>query len=285
MFLYQLGTDQLEKLFSLVRTITHARNCDSLELTQRLAHAGSIELILQKHPTWKRIHSRRLVGSRDATSQREWSGKLDLESVNIASTWKLGEIEAVKILNLPNDYFEILKGTGVTMLKPNKRLVGVNVDTERTEEDLGVVSDDVDVSDAVDDSNDIDVEENLASLEIEEIFQEDTVSSIKISSTINIDGKEVHKASIIKRLLNSDEEQCSSDRLRRVRGHTKHPDKITEVQSELDLDDCILLGDTLAAKVQIDSKASLCILRIKAIRDITSKKYETVINGIDVGRK
>ena len=34
MFLYQLGTDQLEKLFSLVRTITHARNCDSRNMSQ-----------------------------------------------------------------------------------------------------------------------------------------------------------------------------------------------------------------------------------------------------------
>ena len=120
MYLYQLGTDQLEKLFSLIRTITHARKCDSLEIMQRLSHAGCIELILQKHPTWKRLHSRRLVGSHDATSEREWKGRLDLEEVNIVSTWKLGEIEAIKILNLPNDYFENLKDSGVTMLRPKK---------------------------------------------------------------------------------------------------------------------------------------------------------------------
>ena len=283
MFLYQLGTDQLEKLFSLIRTITHARNCDSLEIIQRLSHAGCIELILQKHPTWKRIHSRRLVGSRDATSQREWTGKLDLEAVNIASTWKLGEIEAIKILNLPNDYFENLKGSGVTMLRPNKRLVGVNVDTERTEEYL-ITSDGV-ASDDVDDVEDVDVAENLASLEIEEILQEDTESAIKISSTISVDGKEVHKASVVKLLLNEVEDPSSSDRLRRVRGFTKYPDKITEIQNDLDLDDCILIGDTLAAKVQVDGTASLCILRIRAIRDKTSKKYETVISGVEVGNK
>ena len=116
------------------------------------------------------------------------------------------------------------------------------------------------------------IEENIAGLEIEEIVQEEMISPIKISSTIDIDGKEVHKASIVKRMLNSDEAQSSSDRLRRVRGYTKYPDKITEVQSDLDLDDCILLGDTLAAKVQIESEASLCILKIRSIRDNTSKK-------------
>ena len=107
MFLYQLGTDQLEKLFSLIRTITHARNCDSLEICHRLSHVGSIKLILQKHLTWKRFHSKRLVGSRDATSEKEWCGKLDLREINIGTAWKLGEIEAnvrkdaaVKIENL-----------------------------------------------------------------------------------------------------------------------------------------------------------------------------------------
>ena len=33
-YLYQLGTDQLERLFGNIRTITHAWNCDLLELCQ-----------------------------------------------------------------------------------------------------------------------------------------------------------------------------------------------------------------------------------------------------------
>ena len=43
LYLYQLGTDQEEKLFSSVRTITHARNCDALELGQMLLHAETIK--------------------------------------------------------------------------------------------------------------------------------------------------------------------------------------------------------------------------------------------------
>ena len=254
MYLYQLGTDQLEKLFSLIRTITHARKCDSLEIMQRLSHAGCIELILQKHPTWKRLHSRRLVGSHDATSEREWKGRLDLEEVNIVSTWKLGEIEAIKILNLPNDYFEDLKDSGVTMLRPKKRLVGVNVDTERTEETL--TSDGL-MEEVVDETEGSDVEENMASLEIEEMIQDDTVSERNFSSKITVDGKEVHKASVVRIMLNKDEDQSSNDRLRRVRGYTKHPGRVTDVQDDVDLDDCIMIGDMLAAKVQLKEMANL----------------------------
>ena len=69
-----------------------------------------------------------------------------LESVNIASTWKVGKVEAIKILN---ENFEILKETRVTMLKQKKIIVGVNIDKERTEKDRDnrCECDAVDVSD------------------------------------------------------------------------------------------------------------------------------------------
>ena len=79
------------------------------------------------------------------------------------------------------------------------------------------------------------------------------------------EGKDVHKASIVRLLLNEDQEDGSNDRLNRVKGYTKYPQKVTEVHDDLDLDDCIMIGDMLAAKVKMDGatkpSASLCILR------------------------
>ena len=66
----------MERLFGNITTITHARNCDSLELCQRLSHAEYIEAIITKHPTWKRIHGRRLCGNKDYL---RWSGLGNLE--------------------------------------------------------------------------------------------------------------------------------------------------------------------------------------------------------------
>ena len=169
------------------------------------------------------------------------------------------------------------------MLRPKKRLVDVNVDTERTEETSTL---DGLVNEVVDESEGSDVEENLASLEIEEMIQDDTVSERKFSSKVTVDGKEVHKASVIRILLNEDEEQSSNDRLRRVRGYTWYPGKVGE---DVDLDDCIIIGDMLAGKVQLNETAkplaSLCILRIRSIKDKSSKKYETIINSIEIGNK
>ena len=119
----------------------------------------------------------------------------------MACAWKLGELEAIKLLNLQNNYFTDLNGSGVTMLRPNKRLIGVNVDTERNKLD-----DEHNTSEA--DTNEI--EDNLASLEIEELIEEENVI-IATSTTVELDGKNVHKASVVKELLNNDANVSSTD--------------------------------------------------------------------------
>ena len=163
LYLYQLGTDQLERLFGNIRTITHARNCDSLELCQRLSHAESIEAIITKHPTWKRIHERRLCGNKDYTSQTEWTGNLDASTCHVQQLWNVGQLEAAEVIGISRTYFtELSKDSGITMIRPNKRLVGVTVDDERDDEQsLNVLNE---ISEA-----DID---NVASLEIEELLQD-----------------------------------------------------------------------------------------------------------------
>ena len=80
-----------------------------------------------------------------------------------------------------------MRRNGVTMSRPNKSLVGVNVDTERNELD-----DEHNTSEA--DTNEI--EDNLASLEIEELIEEENVI-IATSTTVELDGKNVHKASVV----------------------------------------------------------------------------------------
>ena len=49
-FLYQLGTDQFDKLFESVHMVTHSKNCD------RLQHAQNINEMMSAHPNWKSCH-------------------------------------------------------------------------------------------------------------------------------------------------------------------------------------------------------------------------------------
>jgi hypothetical protein len=75
LFLYQLGTDQLEALFGIVRTLTHARNCDYLELIDRLKIAFQIFQVYVNHPDWKRV-SRICSYTNDYSSADSWIGNL-----------------------------------------------------------------------------------------------------------------------------------------------------------------------------------------------------------------
>ncbi|CAN0485749.1 unnamed protein product, partial [Scytosiphon promiscuus] len=74
-FLWQIGTDALENLFAVLRTLTHASNVDGKELGDRLGAAVALEEIYAKHPGWART-SRRLSlavnGEIYHTNVRSW---------------------------------------------------------------------------------------------------------------------------------------------------------------------------------------------------------------------
>ena len=162
------------------------------------------------------------------------------------------------------------------MMRPNKRLVGVNVDTERIEVTPGPGNE------VITQTEEDDVAENLASLDIEEaITEESAVPSTSI--TVDVGGKQIHKSSVIREMFESS--KASNDRLRRVRGYSKIVELTEDVTggNEVDLDDCIMLG---AAKIKNRADlASFGLLKIKSIKDNVTNKFETVISGISVGNK
>ena len=127
-----------------------------------------------------------------------------------------------------------------------------------------------------------DVAENLASLDIEEaITEESAVPSTSI--TVDVGGKQIHKSSVIREMFESS--KASNDGLRRVRGYSKIVELTEDVTggNEVDLDDCIMLG---AAKIKNRADlASFGLLKIKSIKDNVTNKFETVISGISVGNK
>ena len=141
-----------------------------------------------------------------------------MENCDIICAWKLGELEAIELLNLPNYYFSDLNGSSVTMLRPNKRLVGVNVDTERNE--VNECNEDNNEQQDASQMERSNIEDNLASLDIEELIEDEGTSGA-ISATIELNGKNVHKATVVKGMFNSDANSSSNDRLLRVRGYSQ----------------------------------------------------------------
>ena len=54
--------------------------------------------------------------------------------------------------------------------------------------------------------------------------------------------------------MNGNTQVSSADRLRRVRGYSKHPGSLNTAgdEDDLDLDDTIILGDILAFKISVN---------------------------------
>ena len=80
-YLYQLGTDQLEELFGDIRTLTNSTNCDYYELIQRIRIAMQIQNVLFQHPNWKKP-SRISKSVNDHSSVESWVGNLTTDHLS-----------------------------------------------------------------------------------------------------------------------------------------------------------------------------------------------------------
>lgn len=124
LFLYQLGSDEVEQLFSAVHTMTHDRGCDILQLIVRLQHAATVRALSLKHPEWKAHASRRLniKDGIDHTSPRHWTGTLKPGAVDLEKCWNVARIQALALLADCKWYKP--HGSDVDMLRPKGFLVG-----------------------------------------------------------------------------------------------------------------------------------------------------------------
>ena len=93
MYLWQVGSDDLENLFAVVRTLTHSRNVNLKELGERLGAAVAMQRVYSDHESWRRV-SRRLNGTFDHMDTTTWdkgaAGNTDLRGVDLGSVWESG---------------------------------------------------------------------------------------------------------------------------------------------------------------------------------------------------
>jgi len=129
MFLWQIGTDALENLFAVVRTLTHGSNIDGKELADRLGAAVTLEEIYAKHPNWAQ-KSRRLNDSTDHMNVKTWTeagpaGSCDVRDLDVAERWNERRRTATSVLQAHQEYAETTQATfdgfeadGITMFFP-----------------------------------------------------------------------------------------------------------------------------------------------------------------------
>ena len=124
-----------------------------------------------------------------------------MNDIELYQQWVVGRGDACSVLNVNQSFFST--AAGYSMLRPNKRVVGVTIDLEREED--AVLDEETSIPENI-------LEENEVSLDIEEFLEDNTPT---FDSTVDVTGKQKHKATVIRELFN--ESGSSLDRLRRVR--------------------------------------------------------------------
>ncbi|CAM9215393.1 unnamed protein product, partial [Sphacelaria rigidula] len=93
MYLWQVGSDGLENLFAVVRTLTHSRKVDLIDVGKRLGAAVAMERVYSDHEGQRRV-SRCLNGTLDHMNSTTWdkgaAGNTDVRRVDLASVWECG---------------------------------------------------------------------------------------------------------------------------------------------------------------------------------------------------
>ena len=271
LLLYVLGTDQLENLFGHTRTLTHALNCDFLELIERLQLAIQTHIIYQKHPEWKK-QSRICSTTKDYSSLNSWTGTLSTNEINedcIKSIWDNGYQEAFDYL-LSNGYSRkelIIDNANINILNPldQTRTSISNKEEEVEEEEIHhpvTYQDELELN--ISDHN---INNNTAS---------------KFTNTIEHDGLVFHKSNIISNIIHC-QSKLSSKRTTRVYG-LKDDNFITN-SSESDYsleDDFIFITDILATILlnKTDNKLFISIFSIDKIEMDNEIKDKVLITSI-----
>ena len=231
LYLFQLGTDRLEGLFSVLRTLTHNTNFDMLQCGERLSHATQISQLYQKHPEWKRA-SKCLQGSQDHMNPTSWVGSPSTS--RCSPVLVKGQIRAYQFLsstklfsNSKLDY-DAWSTEGFTMISPFGIVVGSSIDPDvlSEQEEQEEASQVTTVPENTESDDEVDIEDVLP------------VDGRAAKGFIEHEGRMVHKASVVQILFSSDPK--SSDRLRRVRGMSKHT--TSTLSSDVE-DESLCIGD------------------------------------------
>ena len=253
LYLYQVGSDQLEQLFSSVRTQNHDRGCDIYQLECRILESYWTNYSIS---TLNGVKDQKDCGPVDHTNPSNWTGNLLCRNLISSISWDWGKSETLR--NLPDNYNYSVIEEG-TMLKPKGEFIGVK-DVCDEEVDLDVVFQ------CPDNTN----EEETALTEFEDDIEE---RDQRHEITITQNGKEMYKTTALRLITSNKGFRKSNDRLRRVAGLSKFMSKSGNSNSaNTNSNDILTLKDTVAALVGTVNGYNLVVVNIDAITDPSEEK-------------
>ncbi|KDR69495.1 hypothetical protein GALMADRAFT_44896, partial [Galerina marginata CBS 339.88] len=130
-WLILLGTDRLEELFGILRTMVgNDANLDILQLVSRLAGTTEVSNILSKYPQWDRSprrlklpamsrESKEIPDSADHIKPASWRGNVNLKDISLQTSWNRGRrIVEQECEGLKHVLDKLDKNNGIDILSP-----------------------------------------------------------------------------------------------------------------------------------------------------------------------
>ncbi|PPQ80934.1 hypothetical protein CVT24_012865 [Panaeolus cyanescens] len=130
-YIFLIGTDRIEGLFSYVRTQDHARNVDIFQLCHKICIAAEIAAIFERYPDLYRGHRRRNMADKDGVDHvnpKSWLGDVKLANIDIVRCTSQGLENAKRFLNdelgIQFDFEATFSNEGIDVLRPHGSYIG-----------------------------------------------------------------------------------------------------------------------------------------------------------------
>ena len=294
-WLILLGTDRLEELFGILRTMVgNDTNLDILQLVSRLSGTTEVANILAKYPQWDRSprrlklpamsrESKEIPDTVDHIKPGSWRGNVKLQYVSLRTSWNRGrriieqEFEGLKqVLN------ELDDSEGIDILSPfGTLLFDVPLEEDDIDESLEAPSSTITFADEITDSesraHEIDMRINVE----DEIGTDLVFSNTEITANrqvfnpkVLIKGVEKSKARALKDFSKYRHHASSTDRLKRVQAIPRfvNTEKILESgpkhspEHHIDDTEKIVMSDPISTLIRVEDKFWLCLGEVNGLQ-------------------
>ncbi|KAJ7753176.1 hypothetical protein B0H16DRAFT_1317014, partial [Mycena metata] len=276
-WLILLGTDRLEELFGILRTmIGNDANLDMLQLIGRLVGTTQVANILTKYPQWDRAprrlnlpaltrNSRELSDKTDHIKPPSWRGE-SLEKVTPLTCWKRGR-------RLVEDEFPYLEeafrsldaAVNINILAPlGTLLVRVDLDADDIEEELEDETPPV-ITLLAPDLEDVLVNEEPNSPGAQ------LATLTRANHFIMVNNKQLRKMRALSLMQKYTHKAVSTDRLQRVAALERYSSRSDEQGHIAEHDSafgspCILVSEPIVTLIRCEGKLFVCVGEVTDIR-------------------
>ncbi|KAJ7744401.1 hypothetical protein B0H16DRAFT_1322187 [Mycena metata] len=269
-WLILLGTDRLEELFGILRTmIGNDRNLDVLQLVERITGSTEVANILAMYPHWdrppRRLHlptlardSSELPDRVDHIKPPSWHADTALANVTPLMSWNFGlRMIEQEWPHLAKHFRALDNSYNITILSPlGELLVHKELDPDDNEDEDEEVT--VHASSSV--------SPDLEDVAIDEDILVDTAPVF--TNFITVKDKPLRKTRALALMQKFGYNAASTDRLKRVADGQRYSGKRDELASTIIESDTsyILVSELIATLVRCEEKLFVCIGEVTNIR-------------------